>query len=118
MRLILPQLDRERTAYGIKIATMSKYDPPRPVLLVHTANRTLPHGVLLSFDRVRLYIKVLGLSANNPSAQRLRNWKDPRKYNNRYGGKSSQSSGDFPALLEEELQVRIVINHFVALRDG
>lgn len=77
MRLILPQLDRERSAYGIKIATMSK-----------------------------LYIKVLGLSASNPSAQRLRNWKDPRKYNNRYGGKSSQSSGDFPALLEEELQRR------------
>ena len=30
MRLILPQLDRERSAYGIKIATMSKCDPPRP----------------------------------------------------------------------------------------
>ena len=54
----------------------------------------------------RLYIKVLGLSTNNPSAQRLRNWKDPRKYHSRFGGaKSSQSSGDFPALLEEELQV-------------
>ena len=59
------------------------------------------------FCHDRLYIKVLGLSANNPSAQRLRNWKDPRKYHSRFGGgKSSQASGDFPALLEEELQVR------------
>ena len=50
MRLLLPQLDRERLTYGLKESKIAKH-----------------------------YIEILALPANCEDAQRLKKWKDPSK---------------------------------------
>lgn len=55
LRLIVPELDRERVTYGVKVATL-----------------------------VKLYCECLGFSEKNASAIRIRNWKDPTKQKGAY----------------------------------
>ena len=92
MRLLLPQLDRDREAYGIKevylknfkhlckfnfiFSIFSVFKEKKLFFLIILVN--ICHIFFIQHTLAKLYIELLGLGKDSPNAQKLLNYRAPK----------------------------------------